>query len=344
MNPSPDEQLKTPQSLGGTKRAEILTPEKRKEIAIKGGRARWDFPRAIYEDRPLMIGGHEIPCAVLEGDIRVLSERAVTKALGGKRGGAHWLRMKEHEEGGAELPVYLSANNLIPFIDKDLMMALKPIIYLSKAGGAKTYGLRAELLPKICNVFLKARDVEGGLHWRQRHLAKQAEILMRGLAEVGIIALVDEASGRQVDRARDALAKILEEFVAKELRAWTRTFPLEFYSQIFRLKKWPFDPSKVKRPSVIGHYTNDFVYRRLAPGVLDELRKKNPVIDGRRRHKLFQWLTGDVGDPKLRAHIEGVVRLMRGSATWAEFNAYLAKFYPIIETTDLGFDVEIRNP
>jgi hypothetical protein len=62
-----------------------------------------------------------IDCAVLDDGTRVLSERGVTKALGGKRGGAHWIRKR----GGAELPVFLSANNLRPFIDSDLEMALK---------------------------------------------------------------------------------------------------------------------------------------------------------------------------------------------------------------------------
>jgi hypothetical protein len=52
---------------------------------------------------------------------------------------------------------------------------------------------------------------------QQEHIAKQAEILVRGFAGVGIIALVDEATGYQQDRARDALSRILEAFIAKEL-------------------------------------------------------------------------------------------------------------------------------
>lgn len=240
------------------------------------------------------------------------------------------------------LPVYLSAPNLTKFIDKDLMAALKPVVYITKSGG-KAYGLRAELLPKICNVFLKARDVEGGLHWKQRHLAKQAEILVRGLAEVAIVALVDEATGFQKDRAQDALAEILEKFIAKELRAWTQTFPLEFYEQIFRLKGWAFDAKNVRRPGVIGHYTNDVIYRRLAPGVLPELVKKNPAIDGRRKHKHFQWLTGDIGEPKLKSHFDGVLALMRASEDWDGFRKMLVRAFPIVETTDLGFDIEIKE-
>lgn len=250
--------------------------------------------------------------------------------------------MKEQAENdGAILPVYLSASNLRPFITNDLMAALKPVIYLTKSG-ARANGLRAELLPRICNVFLKARDADA-LHWRQKALAKQADILMRGLAEIGIVALVDEATGYQNDRAKTALAEILEQFIAKELRAWSKTFPLEFYQQIFRLKHWKFDPASVKRPAVIGHYTNNIVYKRIAPGVLDILRKKNPAVDGRRKNKHFQWLTGDVGDPKLKSHIDGVLPLMRISDSWDEFKKHLNKAYPIYEKTDLGFDTEVLD-
>jgi hypothetical protein len=39
--------------------------------------------------------------------------------------------------------------------------------------------------------------------------------LLRGFARVGIIALVDEATGFQRDRTKDALSKILEAYIAK---------------------------------------------------------------------------------------------------------------------------------
>ena len=328
------------QSQGGKARAESLTPERLTEIAKKGAEARWGIPKATHEDRPLKISHIEIPCAVLEGGIRVISERAVTKALGGKRGGSHWLRMKENPDG-AFLPVYLSANNLKPFIDNELMLALNRVVYRPISGGT-AYGLRAELLPRICNVFLKARDANA-LRGRQRAFAVEAEILIRGFAEVGIIALVDEATGYQKDRAREALAEILEKFISKELQGWTRTFPVEFYEHIFRLHNWPFNPRSIKRPMVIGHYTNNVIYKRLAPGVLDELREKNPIVDGRRKHKLFQWLTGDVGHPKLRSHIDGVMALMRVSDSWPDFMRLVKKAYPIIETTELGMRIQLKE-
>ena len=237
---------------GGDARAKALSAEQRTEISKRAALSRWskDVPKATHEGQ-LKIGDRIIECAVLEGGIRVLSEREVTKALGGKRGGSHWKRIKQNPDG-ADLPVYLSANNLKPFISEELSLALKPILYVPKTGGALAHGLRAETLPKVCNVFLAARDVDG-LHPSQFKIAVEADTLVRGLAEVGIIALVDEATGFQRDRAKDALAKILEEFIGKDLRKWTSTFPIEFYEQIFRLRGWPFNPQNLRRPGVVAH-------------------------------------------------------------------------------------------
>ena len=118
---------------------------------------------------------------------------------------------------------------------------------------------------------------------------------------------------------------------------------MEFYEHIFRLRGWPFDPSTMQSPRVLGKYTNNIVYARLAPGVLEELRKKSPPVDGRRKHKFYRWLTGDVGHPRLLAHLEGVKIIMRESTTWDVFLQKLDKHYPIIETTELGFDISLKS-
>src|SRR5262249_39710012 len=163
----------------------------------------------------------------------------------------------------------------------------------------------ATILPDICAVLIDAGR-QNKLTPQQARLAERAAVLQHGFATVGIIALVDEATGYQDYRQRDALAKILERFVAKELRPWVKTFPAEFYKQIFRLNGWPYEEN-CGRPGVIGHWTNNVVYRRLAPGVLDELRRLTPRAPGGDfKHKLFQRLTEDFGHPKLREHLTGV--------------------------------------
>jgi len=280
-------------------------------------------------DRPLVIGDIEIPCCVLEDETRVLSQQGFLGAIGRARKakGGHGAGMVDTP------PSFLSPSNLKPFISKELLGSTTAVPFRT-AEGRQGYGYRAELLPKVCAVYLEARDA-GELLPSQQHIAERAEILIRGLATVGIIALVDETTGYQRLREERALATILDKFIAKELQPWTRTFPYEFYQQIFRLKRWP-GPDGVKRPSIIGHYTNNFVYERLAPGVLKELKAQNPTLPtGYRRNRHHQWFTPDLGHPKLKEHLAAVTALMRAAPNWESFersvNRALPKYGEAIE-------------
>lgn len=283
--------------------------------------------KATHEGE-LKIGNLAMPCAVLEDGTRVLSERGVTKALGAKRSGSHWKRMRESGDG-AFLPVYLSAANLKPFVDAELSMALShPIKFRGRRGGNPGNGVPATILPKICDTWLKARDA-GVLTPQQEHIAAQADLLMRGLAHVGVIALVDEATGYQEVRAKDELNKILERYISKELLPWAKRFPDEFYKQLFRLHGWPYDPGSVKRPSVVGHMTNELIYQKLPPGILDELKRRNPKNErGNRIHRHHQFLTDDIGEPHLEKQLAVVTSLMRASANKPEFMRLFRRAFP----------------
>ena len=271
-------------------------------------------------DRPLVIGDIEIPCYVLEDETRVLSQRGMFRALGASRG-------SRHNDNGARRPRIMASKALSPFIPEDLAEALEKPIRFKRPEGGLAYGYPATLLVDICETVLRARD-DNALQWQQLGIAKRCDILIRGIARVGIIALVDEATGYEEIRAQRALATILEEFIAKELQPWTKTFPFEFYEQIFRLKQWPV-PEGTKRPSVIGRYTNDLVYERLAPGVLEELRRKNPVRSGGgRKSKHHQWFTPDLGHPKLKEHLAAVIALMKAASNWSAFKRSLQRAFP----------------
>ena len=284
-------------------------------------------------DRPLVIGDIEIPCYVLEDETRVLSRGGFQSALG-----RHRTSRKHGQSDVVDLPAFLAASNLNPFVSKELVASSTPIAFQAPSRGPVAYGFRAEILPKVCEVYLKARDASA-LRPSQHHIAERAEVLIRGLATIGIIALVDEATGYQRIREERALATILEKFIAKELQRWTKTFPYEFYQQIFRLKQWP-GPDGVKGPRVIGKYTNDIVYERLAPEVLKVLKCKNPQLPtGRRKHKHFQWFTQDVGHPKLKEHLAAVTALMRASPNWDRFMGNLNRAFPKLnETIPLPLD------
>ena len=271
--------------------------------------------------RPLVIAEIEIQCYVLEDETRVISQRGFYKALTGR------------EIGGAKLPRFVSSKAIAPFIVNNLAATLgSPIQFQPPGGGRTAYGYPATIFVDMCNAVLSARDA-GRLKANQLHISERAENLIRGFATVGIIALVDEVTGYEKIRSERTLAVILEKFIAKELQPWTRTFPYEFYEQICRLKRWS-SINAVKRPSVIGKYTNDFVYDRLAPGVLDELKCVNPKLpSGTRRHKHHQWFTPEHGHPKLREHLAAVVALMRVSETWSGFRHLLNRAFTKPNTT-----------
>jgi hypothetical protein len=316
---------------GGQSRAEILAPERRVEIARQAAVARWTdggTPTAL-RDGVLVIGEIEIDCAVLPDGTRVLSERALTKGFGGKRGGAHWRRRTAGEEG-ADLPVFLSAKNISSNLPKDLVAALtQPIMYRPKSGGRTAHGVEATLLPKICNALLSLYERKL-LQPSQEAIAIQAGQLVRGLAEVGITALVDEATGYQEIRPKDDLRRLLEAYVAPEFLPWTKRFPNDFYKELFRLRGWTYDPLSVKRPKLVGYLTENIVYKRLPEGVLDELKKLNPKDDtGRRRKKHHQFLTDDIGNPHLEKHVASAITLMKISSSYKGFKKHLDKALPI---------------
>lgn len=145
------------------------------------------------------------------------------------------------------------------------------------------------------------------------------DILVRGFARVGIIALVDEATGYQRDRDKDNLAKILEAFVAKEIQPYVKTFPSDFYEQLFRLYQLPYPPAGNRswRPQFFGKITNEIVYARLAPGLIPELKKIASKAE--RKAKLHQSLTQDIGHPRLREHLASIVAIQKLSKSPREF-------------------------
>lgn len=274
----------------------------------------------------LTIGPVSIPCAVLRDGTRVLSENGIANALGGRSGAAKRLKTAAAEEG-AHIPVFLASKSLTPYISNELLDGpLKPIIYQS--GGESVVGYQAEALPEICNIWLQARQ-DDKLDDQQKDRAQAAEILMRGLATVGIIALIDEATGYQDTRDREALQAILDKYLRKEFAAWAKRFPDAFYREIFRLRGWSWSAMSVARPGVVGRYTNDIVYERLAPGILEELQRLNPTYeDGGRSKKHHQYLTDDIGHPALAQHLHAVIGLMRASATWEQFKSLLDRAFP----------------
>ena len=255
--------------------------------------------------QPLTIADYQIECYVLENGLRVLTGRGMQKTLGlGNAGGAFFKR-------------FVAKPNLQPFFNEELKRVLdNPVKFdLGETYGripiSYALGYDATVLPELCNAILKARRA-GVLDERQENAAGICEILVGGLATVGIIALVDEITGYQ--KEKNEYQKIIEKYVAKALQDYIKTFDEEYYYHIYRLKGWDWNRYAIERrnhPRTVANITNRIVYEKLPNGVLEELKKRNPADEkGNRKYKQFQFLTPTHGYIHLVKHLSRLIGIM----------------------------------
>lgn len=323
---------KTPEergSLGGLARAANIAPERRSEIARNAAVARHtqDIPHAVV-DGIIDFAGRLISCAVLETRLRVLTQETMLTTLGragkakGGKGSQQMLRI-----GG--LPPFLAAENLLPFVSDELRQAATPVVFKTLRG-AKAYGYDAKLLPLVCEVYLKARDAHfqalkdgrpSVLLPMQERLVQTCDMLMRAMAREHIVTLVDRATGYQDQTVREEiLAQVLLDYIAPDLRKWTERFPNEFFRQVYRIHGWPWIPGNRKMPQYVGKFINTYIYEMLPPGVLDELKRLNPITEA--GHRAFQHhrLLTDTGNIHLDRQITSTITIMALSENKKDFN------------------------
>lgn len=314
-------------AIGGKARAGKLTAEQRKASSRKAVEAKKEkalLPLTVNEGK-LKIGDAELDVAVLENGKRIISQASVFKAFGRPQRGVR----NPQSEGEINMPAFMDAANLKPFINQEVSEVINKVKYKTITG-VVLEGYDASIIPLVCDVYLKARESGAITRTNQLDTAKKAEILVRSLAKVGIIALVDEATGYQRDREKDALAKILEAFVAKEIQPYITTFPADYYEELFRLRGLEYPPENPRfRPQYFGVLTNDIVYKRLAPNILDELKKQN--VKATKGTKLFQGLTPNIGYQKLREHLSSTVTIMKLSDNYPDFITKMNRLHPRFE-------------
>lgn len=281
----------------------------------------------------LNIADSEIPCAVLKNGKRVISQTGLFKAFDRPRKG------EKRQEG---LPSIIGAANLLPYVTEELREKGKTIHYFH-TNGTIAAGYDAEFIPLICTLYLDANKAEPSvLVASQMKLVERAEILLRILAKVGITGLIDEATGYQYDREKDALQALLSKYIAEEFLPWTSRFPREYYQEIFRLYGWKYDPLSLKRPQFIGKFTKEFVYNEMSPEILKELEIKNPTLEnGRRRRKHHQHLTEEIGVPHLERHLTKLVTVMQLSDSIDDFRDNFNRAFR--RTNQLKLDMTSEN-
>ena len=263
----------------------------------------------------LHLGDIVIPCYVLEDGRRTLSKSEMQRALG-------VISNEPGQRSSKRLDEILTSKQVSRFMPDDFIASkLSTIDAVWEGTNVKLYDALA--LPELCEIMLQVRDFafENGIELgvRQKAVIAKADILIRSLAKVGIIALIDEATGYQHEREQDELQRILRAYIAEELLPWQKRFPDVFYQELFRLNGWDYTVKGIKRrPGIIGKWTNKLVYEQLPPGVLDELKRVTP-----KSARLHQSLTADIGQPELANQITQVVTVCRISDNmqqmWSNF-------------------------
>lgn len=324
---------------GGRARASVLTAEERKAIARTAAQARWaekrnsqqasaspapgqntpknadlgagplepPLPTALFPGK-LQIGDTEFAVYVLDNGKRVMAQREVVRVLTGRvdKGDLKTLRSRS-------LSNYIDADAIV---NQTIQFSIPGTQY-------KGNGFEATLLLDICDAYLRARD-DKALAPNQRDIAKQAEIITRACAKVGIIALIDEATGYEKFKKKQDLQLKLQAFIADDLQEWALMFPQDFWFELARLEGVHYSPRS--RPLRWGKYIMAFVYDAVDGNgeVGKELRKRNP--DPRFKQNHHQWLR-DFGRQKIHDQVQKVITIMKLCDDMDDFRKKFARVF-----------------
>ncbi|WP_336046018.1 P63C domain-containing protein [Solibacillus ferritrahens] len=251
-----------------------------------------------------------IECYVLENGERVFSLRGTARTMGLKGGGA------------LALPRMLNANYIQDYLSEDLKTWLEETSngkvqkIIPPEGGNNFHAFKATLLVDLSDAFYRAKNDgifdKPGMSY-QKELADRLYNITLAFSKVGINALIDEITGYQDIREKNALQKLLDLYVEELFRPWERKFPEEFYKEIYRLKGWEYTGSS-QRPHTVAKITNEFIYSFLPDDVMREVRERKS-----KNEKIHQWLSSEVGLNHLEKQITSTTTLMRASDSWEEF-------------------------
>ncbi len=317
----------------------------------------------------LGIAGKQIPCAVLKDGQRVISWRGMLDVISRSnrvRPGNHcgpklghqprdfsslqqknrittWnhsgpkLAPPEYASDGLQLAFKLLPANLRPAIQEHVeVLHTLPgeFVYKYEKTGSIALGIHARLLVEICQVYLIAH-FRGILRRNQDAVAERCRAIVAGSSAVGINALVDESCDYKPKRGE--YAEYLAYFLNETPSTRRKRFPDDYYRHIYRLHGWAYDRGKSQHPQCVGAITNDIVYSRMPPGMLDELQRLNPSdADGQRSHRHHQFLTDHAGLKALVRQIDITVVLLKAANTWEGFKIALNRISPVLSPQGLN--------
>jgi hypothetical protein len=323
-------QIEQSASKGGKIRAHKLSPERRREIARRAVQARWakarsqdadydveKLPTALYRGM-LRLLDRDIPCYVLDDGQRVIGRLATTEMLTGiKRQG--------------DFESYIRPANIRQFIntenigDRMVSFRLPDVDRLH----IEVKGLPHDVLLDVCRGFMRALEASNNpasgvkLTPRQHQIALQAGLFLAACSDVGLLALIDEATGYQYARAKDALEVKLHAFLEQEMRKWEKTFPDELWLEFGRLTGWK-GPVHL-RPKYWGNLVMELVYDYLDTDVAQWLRDNAPKP--RHGQNYHQWLSSQYGLQKLTEHIWKLIGIAKTCENIIELKDEMARLH-----------------
>lgn len=234
------------------------------------------LPKAVATG-VLRFGEVEVDCYVLDDERRVISQRGVLRGITGDRTGGK----------GGDLRRYLRG---FPG-DIDTLSAGESIDFAIPSGG-RAQGRNASWFVDFCAAYVDAA-VAGTLHPKQTHLAVQAQRVLKAVAKVGIVALVDEATGYEFVREHGLLARLFEQGLREEADRWEP----RWHAAVVEPLCGVFDPKGewARQPEVfpVGLLSPIGKLYRILMGIdlYGELKRRNPSGEERTGHKHHQWMT-----------------------------------------------------
>jgi len=311
---------------GGAARAQKLSADRRREIARAAVEARWakegkePIPRATHKGNFKAEFGFDVDCYVLNDEAKtaVISQRGMGRALG------------YSPQSAGRFPRLIGSKNLAPYIGPELRGKLEnPLIFQwqSPVQGSptidKVHGFDVTLLIDACKAIVSA-EADGKLFPNQKHVAKQAHVILNASAKAGIKGLVYALAGYDV--TKEEVIAAFKFYVREEAREYEKEFPDQLYEEWYRLYQIP-KPERNK-PWKFMHLTVGQVYKPLAKssGKILELTKVQRENSNARWKRLHQFLS-EIGVKALRTQLGQLLGIARISNSKEEYEAYFQKLF-----------------
>lgn len=273
----------------------------------------------IKNSGELNLAGSIIPCYVTEDGTRLLSGSKMSEALKIYNGNRQSTKVSQFfkQKAMGNIATQIPSGALVPIV--------------CYKGNQKIYCYKAEALTDICDAMLEIRR-NFTLKPKQQRVADQCEILMRSFAKLGLVALIDEATGYQEDRDKGELQRILSAYISDEVAKWQLTFSDEFYRELYRI--YNIQPKEGhSKPLRVGYLTAHLIYDRLPDGVFAAMKEKTGKNEnGNWKYQLHRNLTESVGRQDLRRIINEVTAIMAISDNKEQFEQLYDRRYNLSAT------------